>query len=128
MAAFATLDDVAAVGGVPVDVDEESAEAVRASRLIELASAQILSFFDGFDITEEAIGEWEEFRTVALAAITAEIAAKRMNVSAAASVDPYAAPLSGGGTQTLKLNRWEKRALRDLLPPDEDDEMPWVEP
>lgn len=134
MVAFATLDDVAAVGGVPVDVDAESAEAVRASRLIELASAQILSFFDGFDVTEamilgdEEIEGWDEFRRDALAAITAEIAAKRMNVSAAASVDPYAVPMGGGSTQTLKLNRWEKRALRDLLPPDEDDEMPWVEP
>ena len=125
MAELATLDDLAAVGGVPADAAADSPEGVRGARLIELASASVLMFLDGFSIDEDAVEAWADLRKEALAGIVAEIAAKRMNVSAAANVDPF---VPSGAPQTLKLNRWEKRALRDLLPPDEDDEMPWVEP
>jgi len=125
MAQLATLDDVAAVGGVAVDLDETSAEGVRAARLIELASGAVLTFFDGFNVAEADIEEWDEFRKDALASLVAEIAVKRLNVSGAPNVDPYT---TDQGPQTLKLNRWEKRSLRDLVPPDEDDELEWVKP
>jgi hypothetical protein len=113
MAALATLADLAALGALPVDVGEDSSEAVRATRLLELVSGAVLTLLDGFAVTEAAVLEWDEFRRDALAAVVAEIAAKRLNVSAASSVDPYG---TTEGPQTLKLNRWEKRALLELLP------------
>lgn len=111
--ALATLADLAAIGAVPVDVDTESPEGVRAARLLELASGQVLTFLDGFTVTEAAIGEWDQFRQDALSAVVAEIASKRLTVSAAASVDPYGLPAA---PQTMKLNRWEKRAIIEILP------------
>lgn len=137
MTQLATLDDIAAVGGVTVDASADSPEGVRATRLLELASASILAFYDGFNLTEamilgveatdddEAIVGWESFRLEALAAVTAEITAKRLNVSAAPSVDPYTTPM---GPQTLKLNRWEKQTLRELIPVNADGELEWVQP
>jgi hypothetical protein len=141
MAQLATLDDVAAIGGLPTDATDDSPEAIRAERLLELVSGAVLVLLDGFGISEvdvlgdeedeELIG-WEEFRRDALAGVVAEIAAKRLNVSAAASVDPYATPQ---GPQTIKLNRWEKRAILDLLPveiPDDGEDATgaaaWFEP
>lgn len=142
MVMLATLDDVAAVGGVPVDVEEDSSEAVRATRLLELVSGAVLVLLEGFDIVEadlvvdEEDPEWDgwaEHRRDALAGVVAEIASKRLNVSAAASVDPYGVP--NQGPMTIKLNRWEKRAIIDILPivEPEDDEDPtgaaaWFEP
>lgn len=125
MASLATLEDVAAIGGVPVDFDEDSEEGVRAQRLIELASGAVLTYLDGFNIAEADIDDWDQFRKDALATVVGEIAAKRMNVSGAPNVDPYTTPV---GPQTLKLNRWEKQALKDLLPANEDGDMPWNEP
>lgn len=117
MAQLATLADLAALGALPVDAGEESSEAVRATRLLELVSGAVLTLLDGFAVTESVIEEWDEFRQDALAAVVAEIAAKRLNVSAASSVDPYG---TTEGPQTLKLNRWEKRAILDTLPIVED--------
>lgn len=129
MAQLATLDDLAALGAVPVDTDPESSHGVRAVRLLELVSGAVLVLFDGFSIAEADIDGWDEFRQDALAAIVAEIAAKRLNVSAASSVDPYG---TTEGPQTLKLNRWEKRALIETLPLTVDDEdtgaAVWYEP
>jgi hypothetical protein len=141
MAQLATLEDVAAIGGLPVDAAEDSPEVERATRLLELVSGAVLVFLDGFGVSEvdvlgdeddeELIG-WAEFRRDALAGVVAEIASKRLNVSAAASVDPYATPQ---GPQTIKLNRWEKRAILDILPvetPDEGEDATgaasWFEP
>lgn len=126
MAMLATLDDVAAVGGLPVDIGENSSEAVRATRLLELVSGAVLVLLEGFGIAEADVVEdtddpewdgWAEHRRDALAGVVAEVAAKRLNVSAAASVDPYAVPTQG--PMTLKLNRWEKRAILEVLPIDE---------
>ena len=125
MAQLATLDDVAAVGGVTVDVDEDSVDGVRATRLIELASGAVLTFLDGYNFAEADIDGWEDFRKDALATLVAEIATKRLNVSGAPNVDPYS---TDSGPQTLKLNRWEKQSLKDLLPANEDGDMPWVDP
>jgi hypothetical protein len=130
--ALATLDDVAALGALPVDVDETSPEGVRAARLLELVSGRVLVFLDGFDIAEADVDGWEEFRRDALSGIVAEVVAKRLNVAAAASVDPYS---TSEGPQTLKLNRWEKRELLNILPIDDasgDDDptgaAAWYEP
>jgi hypothetical protein len=117
MATLASLADLAALGAIPIDADETSSAAVRATRLLELVSGSVLTMLDGFDVDEAAIDEWDEFRQDALAAVVAEIAAKRLNVSAASSVDPYG---TTEGPQTLKLNRWEKRAILDTLPVVED--------
>ena len=125
MTPLATLEDLAAVGGVPVDVDADAPEGVRATRLIELTTAQVLMFLDGFSVDADAVEAWADERKAALAAIVAEIAAKRMNVSAGANVDPF---VPSGVPQTLKLNRWEKQAIKDLLPPNADGDMPWMDP
>lgn len=111
---LASIEDLAAVGGVTVDVAASSPEGSRAFRLLELASGLVLSFLSRSGITEGDVDEWEDFRRQALAAIVAEVAAKRLNVAAASNVDPYSLPNTG--PQTLKLNRWEQQAIRDLLP------------
>lgn len=129
MAQLATLDDLAALGAIPVDAGPGSSHGARAVRLLELVSGAVLVLLDGFSIAESDIETWDEFRQDALAAIVAEIAAKRLNVSAAPSVDPYG---TTEGPQTLKLNRWEKRALIETLPLTVDDEdtgaAVWYEP
>lgn len=126
MATLASLDDLAALGAIPVDTDEASAHGVRAVRLLELVSGAVLVLLDGFGISatdvlgdDDEIEGWPEFRRDALAVVVAEIAAKRLNVSAASSVDPFG---TTEGPQTLKLNRWEKRAIIETLPLSDGDE------
>lgn len=121
MAELATLDDIAALGAVESDLSEDSDDGERATRLIQLASAEALAYLDGFDVDEEAIEGWPEFRRDALSAVVAEIAAKRLNVAAAPSVDPYTYG-SPAGPQTIRLNKAEKRALAELVPIDMDDD------
>jgi hypothetical protein len=135
MAQLATLADVIALGALSTDADEDSPETVRATRLLELVSGAVLVFLDGFGIAEADVDGWDEFRRDGLAGIVAEIAVKRLNVSAAPSVDPYGTSLTTGGPMTIKLNRWEKRAILDTLPvetPDEGDDATgaasWFEP
>jgi hypothetical protein len=111
--ALASLVDLAALGGINVDWVAGDAKEQRASRLLDLASNLVLAYLDRFGVAEADIDGWETFRQGALSAVVAEIAAKRLTVSAAASVDPYGTPV---GPQTLKLNRWEKEAIRELIP------------
>lgn len=112
--ALASTDDIAALGGVPVNFVPGTAEHTRAERLLELASGLVLSYLDSFGVSESDVDGWEQFRRDALAAIVAEVAVKRLNVSAAPNVDPYTGAISG--PLTIKLNRWEQDAIRDLLP------------
>jgi hypothetical protein len=111
--AFASLDDLSALGGLNVDWVAGDAKARRATRLLELAESTVVTYLSRFGATRAVItAGWDADRTNALIAIIAEVASKRLNVSAASSVDPYGTAL---GPQTIKLNRWEQQALRDLL-------------
>lgn len=110
---FADLDDLAALGGINTDWAPGDAKQKRASRLLELAESMCVAYLSRFGATRTVIeADWDVDRTNSLTAIIAEVASKRLNVSAAASVDPYGNAL---GPQTIKLNRWEQQALRDLL-------------
>lgn len=109
---LATVDDLAALGGAQVDLSESSPHYARAARLLELAEGQVLAFLDHFGVSVEVVDGWEAWRRDALSGVVAEIAVKRLQSPAAPNVDPYmVAP-----PPTIKLNRWEQDALRDLLP------------
>lgn len=114
------LRDVGALGGTEVDLEgEDSPDRERAERLITLASALVLSLLEDWDVTEDDIAAWPESRVTALKALVGEIASKRLNVSAAPSVDPYATPT---GPQTIKLTPTERRAIVSLIPISDDHE------
>lgn len=109
---LATVDDLAALGGVQVDVSPTSPGYERALRLLELAEGQVLAFLDHFGVSVEVVDGWEAWRKNALTGVVAEVAARRLQSPAAPGVDPYmVAP-----PPTIKLNQWERDALRDLLP------------
>lgn len=120
MAVLAALDDLAGIGALPVDFDADSAEGVRGLDLLTKASAAVLVVLEDAGVDVDGIEEladldWAEHRRTALSAIVAEIAAKRLTVSAAPSVDPFTYG-SPPAPQTLKLNRWEQRAILNLIP------------
>lgn len=130
MADLATLADIAAVGGVPVDVTSGSADGIRAGRLLALTSSAVLVFLESCGVEESDVsGEnptWSEHRRTALSAIVAEAAAKRLTVSAAPSTEPFVYG-SPPWPQTVRLNKAEKRAIIDLVPITDDADS-WFTP
>ena len=110
---LATLDDLRALGALAANTAPSSPTEDRAYRLLELASAQVCLYLR---TDEDTIGAdtdtWTETKLTVLAVVTAEVAARRMNVSAAPSSDPYGPP---DGMLTLKLNRNDMRTLDRLI-------------
>lgn len=108
--ALATLDDLAAIGALPVDYDFTDEETARVERLIEMASAQVAAYLR----TDEAtIATWSATRRTVVATVVAEAAASRVNVAASRDTDPYTA--AGEGMITALLNRRHYRTLDKLL-------------
>jgi len=110
--ALATLEDLAALGAVPLNLNPADEESKRAERLLELASGQALAYLR---VDDEAtfVASLTAAETTSLAAIVAEAAAARLNVSAAPSTDPYAEPM--GGLVSALLNRRHYRAIDRAL-------------
>lgn len=106
MASLATLDDLAAIGAVAVDIEPTDDLAVRAQRLIELASASVLGYI-GTD--EATVDGWADVSKDSLSTIVAEIAARRIYSPAA----PSSNQLDGGapGFLTSRLTAGDKAAL-----------------
>lgn len=110
---LATLDDLVAIGALQDGTNDADPKAIRANRLLELASAQAVVYLRCE--TEEDIEEldgWTSAKSTALAAIVAEAAGARLNVSAAPSSDPYA---SVEGLASALLNRRHYAAIDRLF-------------
>lgn len=109
---LATIEDLAALGALPLNAKSSTREYKRAVRLLELASAQVVTYLRYED--EAALTDaLTEAQLTVVAAVVAEAAGARMNVSAAASTDPYADP--GGGLVSSLLNRRHYRTLDKLI-------------
>jgi hypothetical protein len=110
---LASLDDLVAIGALPVDYDTADPRASRAQRLLELASAQAVAYLRCDDETAvAALAGWTAAKATALAAIIAEAAGARLTVGAAPNVDPYA---SVEGVVSALLNRRHYRAIDKLI-------------
>lgn len=109
---LATIEDLAALGAVPLNVKNSTREYKRAVRLLEMASAQVVTYLRYDDESALTAALTDDQLTV-VAAVVAEAAGSRLNVSAAASTDPWPDP-SGGMVSSL-LNRRHFRALDKLL-------------
>jgi hypothetical protein len=109
---LATIEDLAALGALPLNAKNSTPEYKRAVRLLELASAQVVTYlrYDDEAALDDVLTEAE---LTVVAAVVAEAAGSRLNVSAASSTDPFADP-SGGLVSSL-LNRRHYRTLDKLL-------------
>lgn len=110
--ALATIEDLAALGAVPLNAKNSTNEYKRAARLLEMASAQVVTYL-GFEDEAAVLEALTEAKLTVLATVVAEVAASRLNVNAAASTDPYPEPM--GGVVSSMLNRRHMRTLDKLL-------------
>lgn len=106
---LATLDDLSALGALRVNEARGEAVIVRATRLLELASAQVCAYLQQAN-EATLLAALSTPQQTALAAVVAEIAGRRLNVSAAPSSDFYP-----DGSSSIKLNRWDLRAIDDIV-------------
>jgi hypothetical protein len=103
---LATFDDLVAIGAIPDNTTSYTKYGVRATRLLELASGQVCAYVG---MTEAALTvALSPDQMTALAAVTAECAGSRLNVSAAPSTDPYG---TVDGIASVMLNRWHKSQI-----------------
>jgi hypothetical protein len=102
------IDDVVALGALPVGSADEDAEVVRARRLLDMAQALALDYLG---LTEAGVVEWSESKKMRLRVWIAEKAATRITYAAAPSVDQFG---TISGPLSMKLNRWEKADLREI--------------
>jgi hypothetical protein len=109
---LATIEDLAALGALPLNAKSSTPEYKRAVRLLELASAQVVTYLR-YDDEAALTDALTEAQLTVVAAVVAEAAGARMNVSAAASTDPYAD--QAGGLVSSLLNRRHYRTLDKLL-------------
>jgi len=108
---LASLDDLAAIGALPVDEPSTSTRAARAKRLLELVSGQVVAYLRVDD--EAAVrSEYTDAQLTAVAAVVAEAAGQRLNASAAPSSDFQ--PVEAGWSSAL-LNRRHIRAIDRAL-------------
>lgn len=104
---LASFDDLIGIGAIPDGTAPLSATGKRAERLLAMASGLVCAYLG---TTEAALVLTYE-QTNGLAAIVAEIAGSRLNVSAAPSSDPYA---YGGGPAALMLTKWHRLSIDNL--------------
>lgn len=110
---LASLDDLVATGALPANHTDADPRVSRGTRLLEMASAQVLVYLRLE--TEEELAEldgWTDAKSTVLATIVAEAAGSRLNVSAAPSSDPYS---SLEGLTSALLNRRHYAAIDRLL-------------
>lgn len=107
---LAALTDLVAIGAIPDGTSALERYGARGTRLLQLASGQVCAYLG----TTEALllAEITVEQTTALAAIVAECAGARLNVSAAPSTDPYA---MSGQPMSVMLNRWHKSQIDELI-------------
>lgn len=98
---LAALSDLVAIGALPDGVKPDEAKGIRATRLLDLASGLICSYLKMTEAALVAAATPEQRR--GLAAVAAEVAGSRLNVSAAPSSDPLA---YAGTPAALMLTRW----------------------
>lgn len=110
--ALATIEDLAALGALPLNAKSSTPEYKRAVRLLEMASAQVVTYMS-FDDEAAATEALTEAKLTVVATVVAEVAASRLNVNAAASTDPY--PDQMGGVVSSMLNRRHMRTIDKLL-------------
>lgn len=108
---LATVDDLAALGAVPVDLEPNEERYVRAARLLDLASAQVVGYLGAVDEAAVAAA-YTETQLTALAAVVAEMAARRISASAAPSSD-YIVQMAG--QPSIRMNRGDRRAVDRAL-------------
>lgn len=109
---LATIEDLAALGAVPINVKNSTPEYKRAVRLLEMASAQVVTYLQ-FDDEAALTEAFTDDQLTVVAAVVAEAAGSRLNVSAASSTDPWPDP--AGGMVSSLLNRRHFRTLDKLL-------------
>ena len=108
---LATLDDLRAIGALAEGVAWDHPDALRAVRLLELAEAQCLSHLRR---TAVEVSAWPDADRLTLTMIVAELAARRITVSAAKATNQY----SDGSPHPYvngMLSRGDRRAL-DRIP------------
>lgn len=109
---LATIEDLAALGAVPLNAKNSTNEYKRAVRLLEMASAQVVTYLR-YDDEAALVEALTDDQLTVVAAVVAEAAGSRLNVSAAASTDPY--PDQMGSLMSSLLNRRHFRTLDKLL-------------
>lgn len=109
---LATLDDLAAIGAVKVGTVETNDLGARATRLLELASASVASYARTTEaaITHATTG-WSDESQTTLAAIVAEIAARRLTSPAAPTSDQL---METPSFMSMRLTRADKAALDEI--------------
>lgn len=108
---LATVEDVQALGGVAVGAVIGDTQRTRCLRLLQLASSQVITYL-GLESESEVAG-WSSAKLDVLAVVTAEVAASRLNVTAAPNSDPYGEPVVA--IMTAMLAPRHKRTLNDLI-------------
>lgn len=107
---LATLDDLSAIGAIPETVLGDTPLARRATRLLEIAQAQVLLYIGE---TEDTILALDDDNTrLSLIAIIAEVASSRLQYNAAPSTDGYVLP---EGLVSSLLQRRHYRALNRMF-------------
>lgn len=109
---LATIEDLAALGAVPLNAKNSTNEYKRAVRLLEMASAQVVTYLR-YDDEAALVEALTDDQLTVVAAVVAEAAGSRLNVSAASSTDPY--PDQMGSLMSSLLNRRHFRTLDKLL-------------
>ncbi len=109
--ALASLTDLVALGALPVNDPSTSALSIRGTRLLALASAQVAGYLGAPESTILST-EWTDTERTIIAAVVAEVASSRINVSAAASTDPYGDQY---GYSSVLLNRRHYQTLDQVL-------------
>lgn len=109
---LAALDDLIAIGALPVDIAEGEPRAVRATRLLELISAQVVGYLRFADeATLTASDKWTTERGTALAAIVCEVATERLAQPGAPNVDQGFYER----IPTVLLRPYHKRAIDEIF-------------
>lgn len=108
---LATWADLQAIGAVPANEQEYGPKWDRAKRLLELASAQVVAYLR-YDVEDDVTDALSAAQLTALSAVVAEIAAQRLNSSAAPSSPVYD---DGAGWASAMMNRRHKRAIDEIV-------------
>lgn len=109
---LAELDDLIAIGALPMDVTDDEPRATRATRLLELISDQVVGYLRYDDEAAlRAASIWSATKGNALAAIVIEVASERLAQGAAPNVDQgfYSR------IPTVMLRPYHKRAIDEIF-------------
>lgn len=109
---LATIEDLAALGALPLNAKNSTPEYKRAVRLLEMATGQVVAYLR-YDDEDALVDALSAPQLTVIATVVAEAAGARMNVSAASSTDPYAD--QAGGLVSALLNRRHYRTLDKLI-------------